>query len=114
MNEVVRGTWMVGMTSIDRLEYVCGALLFCVRSISRSGTRDESQRVEDLRFAVIREVLCHGLHGTHVLSHARRMVCWIRITEIDRGRLDHFVLAGTGSGGLARDEELCPACLQLG
>src|SRR6516225_3321782 len=67
MNNVMRHSGMIWLALVDWLEYCDGAFLIGVRSIGRWRSRDQRQRVEDLRLVVLGKVMRDRLHGALVL-----------------------------------------------
>ena len=60
MNQVVSDTWVLGILLEQRLENFRRMLLIRAAAVSRGGRRQQRERVENLRFAVIGILMRNG------------------------------------------------------
>src|SRR5262249_53027258 len=93
MNEIVCDAGMARLATEDRLENRCSLELHRIGLIAGRCRDIEFDRIEDLRFIVIRIGLRHALHGLEVGKHAGAMIDLVKV-GIERGqRIDEIALA---------------------
>ena len=93
MDQIVRDAGMARLALEDRLEDRRALELHRIGLIARRGGDIELDRIEDLRFVVIRISLRHAFHGLEIGEHAGAMIDFV-IVGIERGhRIDEIALA---------------------
>src|SRR5437667_8903148 len=93
MDQIVGDAGMARLAQEDRLEDRSALELHRIGLVVRRGRDVEFDRVENLRFVVIRISLRHAFHGLEVGEHAGAMVDFVEVGIEGGHRIDEIALA---------------------